>query len=417
MNLLVGFYADAAPGRTEEFVECLRRNTDNPLINTIRVFLEDPLPPAEAKARFPGLAHPKVHLVAHGRRLTFKRLFDYANLHLARAGAIIANADIYFDDTLALIEGDTIAGRMLCLSRWDEVQEGVLRHLDRPDSQDAWIFEPPLPGFNCDFCLGKPGCDGRLAYEAERAGLTVSNPSRSLRARHLHRSSVRRYSSRERLHGPLRFVPPSFLDDPLEGLKPGDPPLAEFPSHRVFRKECVVHKRYQEIQAALAPHFGGKVPRGVGREVLRALRSRIDEPQRPLDEPLASVAFRETMGYTLARLECGVSTHNDDPRPLVSVPAELAGAQFTQVVSCRSTPVEIEFRSRGRLFVLAAPGWEGYAAAATFLDGAGWREPFEPLRTGTGTIFEAWSLVADPGERLVIPTQVMLAAAELIPLG
>ena len=132
---------------------------------------------------------------------------------------------------------------------------------------------------------------------------------------------------------------------------------------------------------------------------------------------MATVAFRETMGYTLARLECGASTHNNDPRPLVSVPSELGGMQFTQVVSCHSAPVEIEFRTPGRLFVLAAPGWEGYAPAAAFLDDVGWREPIEPLRTGNGTLFEPWCLAAKAGERLVIPTQVMLAATELIRLG
>jgi hypothetical protein len=87
---------------------------------------------------------------------------------------------------------------------------------------------------------------------------------------------------------------------------------------------------------------------------------------------------------------------------------------FTQVVANYSTPVEIEFQTAGRLFVLAAPGWEGYAPAAAFLDEAGWREPIEPLRTRDGTVFEPWSLVANAGERLVVPAQVMLSAAKLV---
>jgi hypothetical protein len=414
MNLLVGFYNDASPVRTGEFVECVRRNAANPHIDSIIVFIEDQTPPADVRERSRAWAHPKVQFVEHALRLSFKQLFEYANRHLAGDGVIIANADIYFDETLALLEEESLAGRLLCLSRWDETPDGALRHFDRPDSQDAWIFEPPLPRFASDFFLGKPGCENRLAYEAERAGLAVSNPSRSLRARHLHNSAIRRYTQRDRVNGPLRFVPASFLDNGVPPPKPPRPSPKEFPSHRGRRTERMVNERFQEIEAVLIPYLGGKMPRRLRREMLHAVGAQIEGPPRPADEPLATVAFRETMGYTLARLELGVSTHNNDPRPLVFVPPELAGLPFTQAVSCHSTPVEIEFRTPGRLFVLAAPGWEGYEPAVAFLDDAGWREPIEPLRTGNGTVFEPWSLAADAGERLVVPTQVMLAAKELV---
>ena len=330
------------------------------------------------------------------------------------SGVIIANADIFFDETLALIESEPLDGKMLCLSRWDEDSNGILRHLDRPDSQDAWIFEPPLPRIASDFFLGKPGCDNRLAYEVACAGLAVLNPSRSLRARHLHNSGIRRYTHREHVAGPVRFVPASFLENGVDAFKTMRPKMPDFPSHRGFRTECMVEARCREIETLLTRPLGGALPRGLRRELLRAVGARTRGPERPADDPLAVVAFREPMGYTLARIECGVSTHNNDPRPLVSIPTELAGLQFTQVVSCHSAPVEIEFRTRGRLYVLAAPGWEGYAPSVAFLDDAGWREPIEPLRTACGTIFEPWCLAADAGERLVTNTQVMLASAELI---
>lgn len=412
MILLVGLYVDASVARTEEFIECVRRNTSNEHIESITVFLEDSVSSADAQARFPALAHRKVRLVAHGQRLTYAQLFEYANRHFPGVGVIISNADIFFDETLALLEEEPLAGRMLCLSRWDETTDGTFRHFDNPASQDAWVFEPPVPQIAADFSLGKPGCDNRLAYEVERAGLLVLNPSRSVRARHLHNTAIRHYTQEERLFGPIRLVPTSFLAVTADGAKLNR--VNGFPSHRGFRKECVVNARYREIEAVLALHFGGAMPRGLRRELIRAVNIRSEGPAPPRDEPLATVAFREAMGYTLARLEPGVSTHNNLPRPLVSVPDALAGIQFTQVVAYYAAPVEIEFQSPGRLFVLAAPGWEGYAPAAAFLDDAGWREPMEPLRTGDGTTFEPWTLVANAGERLVIPTQVMLAAAKLI---
>src|ERR1700726_812036 len=183
MTLLIGFYADAEPARRGEFLECISRNASNANIEEVVVFVEDETTSAAVRERFPVLGHPKARLLEHGRRLTYSQLFAYANLNLNGAAVIIANADIFFDETLALLEEETLSGRMLCLSRWDQATDGTLSHFDRPESQDAWIFEPPLPPIAADFCLGRSGCDNRLAYEAERAGLLVLNPSRSVRAR------------------------------------------------------------------------------------------------------------------------------------------------------------------------------------------------------------------------------------------
>ena len=242
------------------------------------------------------------------------------------------------------------------------------------------------------------------------------NPSRSVRARHLHNTAIRRYTQRERLHGPIRLVPACFLEPSAAAARLRHSPVNGFPSHRGFRAACLVNARFREIESFLNPNLEGVMPQGLLRELLRTVRSRTPGPQRPSDAPLAAIAFREAMGFTLARLECGVSTHNNEQRPLVSVPAELAGLPFTQVVANHATPVEIEFRTAGRLFVLAAPGWEGYAPAVEFLDDAGWRDPIEPLRTRDGTTFEIWSLYAEAGERLDLPAQVMLAAEELVRL-
>jgi hypothetical protein len=414
MTLLIGFYADADLARRSEFLECISRNTANTHIEEIVIFLEDKRTSAAVRERFPALQHPKTRLIEYGQRLTYSQLFAYANLHLKGAPVIIANADIFFDETLALLEEEPLTGRMLCLSRWDQAIDGTFRHFERPESQDAWIFEPPIPPIAADFCLGKPGCDNRLAYEAERAGLQVSNPSQSVRAHHLHNTAIRRYTQNDRLDGPIRLVPISFLEPRANATGLWNSPVNGFPSHRGFRATCLVKARFREIEGLLSPYLEGPMPRALRRELLQTLSSRTPGPPRPSDAALAVIRFREAMGYTLARLECGVSTHNNDPRPLVSVPSELAGLPFTQVVANHATPVAIEFRTGGRLFVLAAPGWDGYAPAAEFLDGAGWRDPIEPPRTRDGTTFEVWSLYGEAGESLHVPTQVMLAAAELV---
>lgn len=212
LTLLSGLYLDASPERLREFLTCIERNAANPHISGVHVFLEDAVEPAELVARHPQLASPKVRLVPHGQRLTFHDLFAYANRELPGRRVLVANADIFFDDTLALLDGYDLFGRLLCLSRWDLQANGAWQLYDFESSQDAWIFQAPLPAIDCHFHLGLLGCDNRLAWEAERAGLVLSNPSRSIRACHLHGSGVRRYTQQQRLHGPTRGVPPVHLD-------------------------------------------------------------------------------------------------------------------------------------------------------------------------------------------------------------
>jgi hypothetical protein len=413
MFLLIGFYEDANEQRMAEFSECVRRNALNPHIDQLTVFLEGDLTVEKATAKVPALANAKVALVEHGPRVTFDFLFDHANRELSENAVVLANTDISFDESLGLLIDHPLDGQMLCLSRWDEGADGSARLFDQANSQDAWVFEPPLPRITAPFGLGLPGCDNRVAYEAERAGLSLSNPSRTVRALHLHLSGVRRYTPEQRIPGPYRFVPPSFLPARASEDSTKRPPAAEFPSHRGRRAEQLVESRFRDTQQMLARSLGGPLGRGLRRELRRAIAARIDAPPRPLHGPLADVAFREPMGYSLARLDFGASTHNNDSRPLVAIPPLLKGLMYTQVVANNARPVEVQFRSPGRLFVLAGRGWEGYAPAAAYLDDAGWRETVEPLRTRDGTIFDVWSLEAGTNERLVIPTQVMLASTTL----
>jgi hypothetical protein len=342
MILLTGLYEDPDSNRRKELFECLRRNIENTCLEEIHLFAEDSMSLE--------LRSTKVRVKAHGRRVTYRDLFGYANNRLPGRRVIIANADIFFDDDLTRLTGYDLSGRLLCLSRWDVQAGGSPSFFHQPSSQDAWIFETPIREFPCDFHLGVPGCDNRLAWEAERAGLILSNPARSLRAYHLHLSGVRRDSQHHRLAGPMRAVPAGFLHAPRP-----------------------------------AP-----------------------------DLPCASVAFSETMGYTVADLCTGASSHNNDPRPFGSILKPLAGLKFTQVVSCSVSPVGVEFLTSGKLYVLVGTDWEGYWPATTWLIDKGFKEGLPPVETRRGTAFEVWSLTGERGERFVLPTQVMLAARGLV---
>jgi hypothetical protein len=353
MILLAGYYEDKNAARQAELLECLRLNVENTLLDEIHLFVEEPVGSDELRAARPLLCSRKIRLVERGLRVTYQDMFDYANAHLQNRRTVIANADIFFDHTLARLNGYDLSGKLLCLSRWDVQRDGSFQFFEHPASQDAWVFQAPVPEFPCDFHLGLPACDNRLAWEAARAGLALSNPSRSVRALHLHLSQVRRYRERQRLTGPTMEVPAKFLNAPCSGR---DQPCGS----------------------------------------------------------TAAVAFRETMGYTLARLETGVSSHNNDTRPFKTIPEPLAGLQFTQVVSSVVSPVEIEFLTHGKLYVLVGNDWYGYYPASAWLRQAGFREELPLVETQRGTGFEVWSLVGDTGESFLLPTQVMLAARQLV---
>jgi hypothetical protein len=349
MILLVGFYEDPAVARMQELVTCLERNLANKLISEVHLFLEVAGDLDRLAAAYPLLRHPKLRLVPHGRRSTYRELFDHANRNLAGRRAIVANADIYFDHTLARLDAVDLAGKLACLSRWDVLADGSARFFDHPSSQDAWIFQAPIPPMSCDFHMGLLGCDNRLAWEAQAAGLVVFNPSRSVRIYHLHRSQVRRYTEQQRLTGPVLSIEASTLGTPW-----------------------------------LSPNV-----------------------------PTAEVAFAEEMGYVVAQLEKGVSSHTNIARPLAHIPAPLAGKPFTQVVAYQASPVEVEFLSPGKLYVLVGTDWYGYEHVTRWLASIGYREPLPALTTTLGTTFEVWSLIGEVGESLVIPTQTMLVAEQL----
>ena len=297
MILLTGYYQDPDPRRRGELIECVKRNAANELIDEVRVFIEDAIE-FERLSILELIDQRKVKLIPLGRRATFQLLFDYANKNLSGRTVAVANADIYFDETLARLIGYDLSGKLLCLSRWDVQPDGSTTFFEHPSSQDAWIFKAPIPQMNCDFHLGLPACDNRLAWEAEHAGLEVSNPGRTLHANHLHLSRIHRYHEGQRLSGPVKSIEATALETP-------------YPSQ-------------------LGP---------------------------PPSVACAAIAFSEAMGYTIATLDVGASSHNNDHRHFESIPETLRQRRFTQVVSSSVSEIEIEFLSTGKLYVLVGTDW------------------------------------------------------------
>ena len=119
------------------------------------------------------------------------------------------------------------------------------------------------------------------------------------------------------------------------------------------------------------------------------------------------------MGYTIGDLRLGASSHNNEVRPFTAIPERLAGRNFTQVVSCVVSSVDVQFLSPGRVYVLVGTDWDGYYLATAWLGANGQPERMPFVETCHRPAFEAWSLLGERGDQLVVPTQVMLVSDHL----
>lgn len=149
--------------------------------------------------------HKIIQLVI-GHRLTFEEAFRFSNEYLNGYTVILANADIFFDKTLQRLtrsktETASLLGRrVMSLLKWklhipnlevrqkisssEEEIESLLTLEIRSDSQDTWIFQPPLNEsmFSLsNFHLGTVRCDNRIAEILSTSGHAVYNPAFSIR--------------------------------------------------------------------------------------------------------------------------------------------------------------------------------------------------------------------------------------------
>ena len=188
INVFANYYEDKNTKRRGELETCMQNNINNPHINFIPITSQI--------------------------RITFNDFFNICNNYSDKDDiSIVANLDIYFDETIALARS-MMPGTFWSLGRWDYKKSGAIIHSNRPDSQDAWVIKGHFKKINANFTMGKCGCDNRLAYEAKKAGYVVVNPSKSVKAIHMHISNIRNYKRRKKqdvVPGPYHTITPTEL--------------------------------------------------------------------------------------------------------------------------------------------------------------------------------------------------------------
>ena len=117
----------------------------------------------------------KITQFVSGNKMKFSDAFRLVNERLpAGKRVIVANADIYFDDSLRIIQHSTklLPSTVVALSKWKNGGSTITLPI-RADSQDVWIYQSPMKDdviSQAEFYLGAPKCDNRLAKILADAG-------------------------------------------------------------------------------------------------------------------------------------------------------------------------------------------------------------------------------------------------------
>jgi len=120
---------------------------------------------------------------------TFNDFFDVGNR--LDGVNVIANLDIYFDQTAELLKNVT-DGVVYCITRHEGTKKGEVRTFKDVNygvpgewSQDVWVY---TGGVNIDgnFRIGMPGCDNHIAWKLHEGGYKLLNPAEDIRCIHIH---------------------------------------------------------------------------------------------------------------------------------------------------------------------------------------------------------------------------------------
>lgn len=203
IRLFTNYYTDKNKQRQAELEFCLESNISNPLISEVILITEEEAP-----------KKTKIKAVNIGCRPTYSDFFRLIN-EITQEGDIniISNSDIYFNDSIKYVT-NLINKECFALTRWDLHMTKQMTFFDRTDSQDVWIFRGAIPFIEGNFCLGKPGCDNRIAFEIQRTGYRLRNPSLSIQAIHVHNSGIRNFdweSPKDKVPGPYQMISPCII--------------------------------------------------------------------------------------------------------------------------------------------------------------------------------------------------------------
>ncbi len=196
-------YNETNQERAQEYITCLETNLNHESIGSVCIAYDTsrdepgdtPLLDYLKKLE----ASNQLSLVYIKSRPTYGYFFNLVNKTCPNERIILCNADIYFNDSLKLLDNFAFKkDMMLVLTRWNVTPDGELKQFHqhcRPEisSQDVWVFQSPIRRFNDDLTMGILHCDSKFAFRAYHAGFKLYNPCLDIQCCHYHLSDIRNY--------------------------------------------------------------------------------------------------------------------------------------------------------------------------------------------------------------------------------
>ena len=219
LYFITQYYECGRQRRAEEIVKTLKFNAACEYIDKI-VLLN------ETRLDIP-IRSTKIEQRVIGHRLNFRTVIKHIYENIPKGAlVVIANSDIYLDDSWRLLWSVNMRDKFLSLLRWDERGEGSEQPVlfgPRSDSQDTWVVssdsvkERTWNWDTLDIPFGQNGCDNAINVEMLRNKFMVANPCMSLITTHVHESGYRTYEPLNIISRPIfMYVKPTGIHD----LKP-----------------------------------------------------------------------------------------------------------------------------------------------------------------------------------------------------
>ena len=184
INLFINPFTPKSSERDAEYKQCIAKNEDNKFIDRI-IRVEE-----EKNATYRDFLN------------AMREFPDDVN--------IMANLDIYFDETVRLTEKIKYS-QVYAITRHEVTTGQIFTHMSPRDSwnsQDVWVFRgAPVEDVKFvrqsgwwPFPLGVGGCDNHFAWLLNRVGYRLVNPAHSIKCWHVHSAG---FNNRE-WHGQKR---------------------------------------------------------------------------------------------------------------------------------------------------------------------------------------------------------------------
>lgn len=187
LHIIVQYYNDGNTDRQNEYDFCVQANLANPAVAQIHCFLEPTTQVPDWLASNPKYVERRVP-----GRLTYKQAFDYANTNLIGKTCALMNLDIFLDHNNDWNGASPLfdLSIVFCLSRHEfdgvaaSTKDPRLQNFAYANAQDAWVFRSPIFVKDCDFQLGKLGCDNAIAHRFKVSGYIPINSPNEFKIHH-----------------------------------------------------------------------------------------------------------------------------------------------------------------------------------------------------------------------------------------